>query len=151
DRLPDKRMNFLEKLFPKPRLVPAGGAPDPAVKAPAARGAGGPSKPAPKPAPKAKAAEPLTVAQRRRMASRPPSFTQLLPWTKYDPDRSVFELIDGESLGMVFELAPVATEARPDEFLRNQAYRIQEALQAIPETEAGSPWIVQFFCNDDRN
>lgn len=144
-------MNFLEKLFPKPRLVPAGGAPDPAVKAPAARGAGGPSKPAPKTAPKAKAAEPLTVAQRRRMASRPPSFTQLLPWTKYDPDRSVFELIDGESLGMVFELAPVATEARPDEFLRNQAYRIQEALQAIPETEAGSPWIVQFFCNDDRN
>ena len=33
---------------------------------------------------------------------------------------------------------------------RDQEQRVQEALQALPESEA-SPWIVQFFMNDDRN
>lgn len=97
-----------------------------------------------------KPATPMTVAERRRMASRPPSFTELLPWTRFDAEDQLFVLRDGQTLGMVFELTPVPTEAQPEEALRNQAYRIQEALQALPESET-SPWVLQFFVNDDRN
>ena len=33
----------------------------------------------------ADARRPMTVAERRRMASRPPSFTDALPWTHFNP------------------------------------------------------------------
>lgn len=93
---------------------------------------------------------PQTVADRRRMALRPPSFTDMLPYISYAPDERIFVLRDGDTLGAMFELAPIPTEAIPLEILDEHAKKIQEALQAMPSSEA-SPWIVQFFVNDDRN
>ena len=55
----------------------------------------------------------LTVADRRRMAWRPPSFTALLPYASYAPDEQVFVMEDGVTFGALFELAAVATEAQP--------------------------------------
>lgn len=94
--------------------------------------------------------QPMTVAMRRRMAARPPSFTELLPWTGFNPDDQVFVLRDGESLGLLFELTPVPTEAQPDQYLADRAHKIKEALQAIPESDT-RPWVLQFFLSDDRN
>jgi len=90
------------------------------------------------------------VSQRKRLALRPPSFTDLLPYVAYAPDERVFVLKDGASLGAMFELGAVPTEAQPLSYLVDRAAKIQEALQAIPESDQ-SPWIVQFFLNDDRN
>ena len=84
------------------------------------------------------------------MAMRPPSFTDMLPYVSYDADEQLFVLKDGDTLGMLFELSPVPTEAQAMDYLVDRAKRVQEALQALPESEA-SPWIVQFFMNDDRN
>ena len=39
-----------------------------------------------------------TVGQRRRMALRPPSFTDLLPYVAYDAQEKVFVLKDGSML-----------------------------------------------------
>ncbi|MBW8832305.1 MAG: conjugative transfer ATPase, partial [Burkholderiales bacterium] len=94
--------------------------------------------------------KPLTEAERRRMAMRPPSFTELLPWTRFDPDQKVFLLKDVQTLGAMFELAPVPTEAQTADFLADRAHKVREALQAIDESDT-SPWIVQFFLNDDAN
>lgn len=91
-----------------------------------------------------------TVGQRRRMTLRPPSFTDMLPYLSYEPDEQVFVLRDGATLGAMFELQAVPTEALPAAALTEYARKVQEALQAIPESDA-SPWIVQFFLNDDRN
>jgi len=91
-----------------------------------------------------------TVGQRRRMAMRPPSFTDMLPYVSYDENEQLFVLKDGATLGAMFELAPVATEAQAMDYLIDRAKKVQEALQALPESDA-SPWIVQFFLNDDRN
>ena len=91
-----------------------------------------------------------TVADRRRMALRPPSFTDMLPYISYAPNEQIFVLKDGDTLGALFELAPIPTEAMPLEILDEHAKKIQEALQAMPSSDA-SPWIVQFFVNDDRN
>ena len=115
--------------------APAGQTPPPGSSAPAAKG----------PKPKGE-----TVGQRRRMATRPPSFTDLLPYVSYDAQERVFVLKDGSTLGAFFELAPVPTEAQGMDYLLDRAHKVQEALQAIPESDA-SPWVVQFFMNDDRN
>ncbi|RTL26878.1 MAG: conjugative transfer ATPase [Burkholderiales bacterium] len=95
---------------------------------------------------------PLTTAQRRSMASRPPSFTELLPWRGFDadPKAQVFELSDGVSVGALFELTPAPTEAQPQELLNDCRRKVQGALQGLPESETAE-WIVQFFLNDDRN
>ncbi|WP_374684721.1 conjugative transfer ATPase [Variovorax sp. ZS18.2.2] len=84
------------------------------------------------------------------MAMRPPSFTDLLPYLSYQADEKIFVLKDGATLGAMFELGAVATEAQSMSYLIERASKVQEALQAIPEND-GSPWIVQFFLNDDRN
>ena len=91
-----------------------------------------------------------TVGQRRRMAMRPPSFTDMLPYVSYEGDEQVFVLKDGATLGTFFELAAVPTEAQALDYLIDRANKVQETLQALPESDA-SPWIVQFFLNDDRN
>lgn len=91
-----------------------------------------------------------TMGERQRMAQRPPSFTDMLPYVAYSPEDKVFVLKDGSTLGALFELGPVPTEAQAASYLAERASKVQEALQAIPETE-GSPWIVQFFLSDDRD
>lgn len=90
------------------------------------------------------------MADRKRWASRPPSFTELLPWNLYSSNNRVFELEDGQSIGLMFELAPIPCEAQTDNYLEDRRLRVQEALHSIPESDV-SPWIVQFFVNDDRN
>ena len=101
--------------------------------------------PAGRPTPK----EPLTVAARRRMAMRPPSFTELLPWAAFEPGERIFTHVDGRTLGMVLELIPAATEGKPDSFFEDVQFKIQSALQSVDESSP--PWICQFFVNDDRN
>jgi len=94
--------------------------------------------------------QPLTTAKRRQMARRSPSFTELLPWRDYEPSTQVFELNDGVSVGALFELTPIPTEAQAETMLKEYCRKVQAALQTLPES--GTPdWIVQFFVNDDRN
>jgi len=93
---------------------------------------------------------PMTVADRERMALRPPSFTEMLPYVRYAPQDQVFVMRDGATLGAMFELTAVATEAQPLAYLQERCAKVQEALQALPESDT-SPWIVQMFLSDDRN
>lgn len=95
------------------------------------------------------ASKPLTISERQRMARRPPSFTELLPWTGFDPQDEIFYLKDGRSIGAIFEFTPIPTEAQPETFFEERRRAVQEALQSLPETE--SPWVAQWFLNDDRN
>jgi conjugative transfer ATPase len=119
----------------------------------AASGHAAPGQPAPEPPPAQPPEQPrrgLTVGERRRMAMRPPSFTDLLPYVYYLADEQVFTFSDVASLGVMFELAPVPTEAQAMDYLLDRAHKVQEALQALPESQT-SPWVVQFFLNDDRH
>ncbi|RMX08147.1 conjugative transfer ATPase [Corticibacter populi] len=93
---------------------------------------------------------PLTIAYRRKMAERPPSFTELLPYKQYLDAEQVFVMEDGATVGAMLELTPISTESRTEQDLQAYRMKIQDALQAIPEA-AGSPWIVQFYLSDDQN
>lgn len=92
----------------------------------------------------------LTVADRKRMASRPPSFTDMLPWTGFNEDDDVFVLNDGANIAVMFELSPTPTEAMPEELFRDRAEKVLAALKGIPEEDVGD-WIIQFYVNDDEN
>ena len=48
----------------------------------------------------------------KRLYRQPSSFTDLLPWVEYNPDSACFLLEDGISVGALFELEAVGTEAR---------------------------------------
>ncbi|MCP4995284.1 MAG: TraC family protein, partial [Gammaproteobacteria bacterium] len=58
-------------------------------------------------------------------------------------------LEDGLSLGALFELTPVGTEARTPEFMNQLRDAIQTALtDAIPE-EDDAPWVLQIYVQDE--
>ena len=108
------------------------------------------------PPPPQRTSKPMTQKEllraREKMAWRPPSFTDLLPYTVFNPEHEYFVLKDGSRLGMMFDLGSIATEAQSEQFLELCALKVQSALDAIPEPiDDPEPWIVQFFLNDDRD
>ncbi|MFB3079773.1 MAG: TraC family protein, partial [Lysobacterales bacterium] len=85
----------------------------------------------------------------KQLYREPSSFTDLLPWVEYDPDSACFLLEDGISVGALFELVPVGTEARTTAFMTQLRDAIQSALtDAIPEEE-GTPWVLQVYVQDE--
>lgn len=89
----------------------------------------------------------LTAAERHKMAWRPPSFVDLLPWIECDAN-GVFLLEDGVSRGVMYELDPIPTEASSKAYLAERMREVQSALSVLPEYD-DAPWVVQFFVNDD--
>ena len=85
----------------------------------------------------------------RQLYREPNSFTDLLPWVEYSPDSQCFLLEDGISVGALFDLQPVGSEARSPAFMAQLRDALQVALNdAIPEEEEG-PWVVQVFVQDE--
>jgi conjugative transfer ATPase len=92
---------------------------------------------------------PVTTRRIKQLYERPSSFTDLLPWTEYNPESRTFLLEDGISVGAMFELTPAGTEARTPKFMTQLRDAIQTALtDAIPE-EDDSPWILQMYVQDE--
>ena len=92
---------------------------------------------------------PVTTRQFKQLYDRPGSFTDLLPWMEYNPASRSFLLEDGVSVGAMFELTPVGTEARTTAFMTQLRDAIQTGLtDAIPEDD-GAPWVVQVYVQDE--
>jgi len=91
---------------------------------------------------------PVTRRQMQALYERPDSFTDLLPWTEYDPDTQCFMLDDGRSVGALFEIFPITSEARPDESMQLLHQRLQHIItDAIPEEDP--PWVLQIYVQDE--
>ena len=92
---------------------------------------------------------PLTQGAWSTLFQRPPSFTDLLPWAHYDPASAVFLLEDWHSMGALFELSPVPTEAATDASLEALSDSLRNVIaEAIPEEET-QPWVLQLYVQDD--
>ncbi|MCP5410090.1 MAG: conjugative transfer ATPase [Chromatiaceae bacterium] len=92
---------------------------------------------------------PLRTSAVKRGYQRPSSFTDLLPWVEYIPESRAFLLEDGVSVGALFELEPVGTEARTEGFMNHLRDAIQTALtEAIPEID-DAPWVLQVYVQDE--
>ena len=93
--------------------------------------------------------QPVRSADIKGCYERPSSFTDLLPWVEYIPESRTFLLEDGVSVGALFELEPVGTEARTDVFMTHLRDAIQTALtEAIPEVD-DAPWVLQVYVQDE--
>jgi len=80
-----------------------------------------------------------------RSYDKRPTLADRLPWRDYHPKHKCFLLEDNESLGVCFNITPIACEARPSAMLEEISKSISEALKnSIPLTKE-SPWILQAY------
>ncbi|MFK5041039.1 TraC family protein [Glaesserella parasuis] len=78
------------------------------------------------------------------------SFVDRLPWVEFLDENKTLLLEDGRSVGAVFEITVIGTEGRSAEFLANARTQVCHAIQdSFPELDM-SPWVVQFYCQDDE-
>lgn len=83
------------------------------------------------------------------MYAHGPSLTDHLPWVEYLEDEQCFLLDDNRSVGALFELTPIGTEGREPDWLMTARDAVEDALQDSFDELETSPWVVQFFCQDD--
>lgn len=95
----------------------------------------------------------VTQADVDRMYKRPRAFCDLLPWLEYQQDGQAFLLEDAKSYGAMFDLSPIGTEGRNEEFLATIRDILESALQnAFPEyDDKDGPWVVQMYAYDEYN
>lgn len=91
-----------------------------------------------------------TQASIRKSYERPSSFTNLLPWLEYSAETQSFLLDDGFSVGALFRIGTVGSEARTEEFLADLRDKLQTVLTSLPE-EPESPWVFQLYLQDDAD
>ncbi|QVL17244.1 conjugative transfer ATPase [Pseudomonas qingdaonensis] len=92
-----------------------------------------------------------TVADEAALYAHHPSFTDHLPWVEYLETEQCFLLEDNRSVGAVFELLPLGTEGRELDWLMAARDALEDALQDSFDELDQSPWVAQFFCQDDHD
>lgn len=94
--------------------------------------------------------KPLTEKEYAKIWDGPKhSIADYLPWVDYDDEQKVFLHNDGVSVGAVFELRQVNIEGKSEEFVEKVRQGLVRALGSVPEVYEGSPWIVQFYLQDE--
>lgn len=92
---------------------------------------------------------PATQADQDRLYAQAPSFVDLLPWVEYLPDAQCMLLDDGRSVAAFFELQPLATEGREPDWFAQARDAVETALQETLDEHDESPWVVQFYAQDE--
>ncbi|WP_115306460.1 conjugative transfer ATPase [Pasteurella testudinis] len=87
----------------------------------------------------------------KRLYSKEPSFVDYLPWGEYLDEHGVMLLDDARSVGAVFEIKPVGTEGRSDEYLNRIRTLVKDAIQDSFDELDINPYVVQFYCQDDED
>src|SRR3990167_7463657 len=94
--------------------------------------------------------KPLTEKEYAKIWDGPKHYiADYLPWVDYDDEQKVFLHNDGVSVGAVFELRQVNIEGKSEEFVEKVRQGLVRALGSVPEVYEGSPWIVQFYLQDE--
>ncbi len=91
----------------------------------------------------------LTQAFAKKQYQLPPSVLTHLPWVEFD-DENQTVLLQDKSVGAIFELSLVASEAKPDDYLDQLRDGLQGLFQDtfVQYRDDESPWIMQFYAQD---
>ena len=92
-----------------------------------------------------------TRSDARRMAQEPPSFADQLKWRDWDARTGCFVLATGRDAGILYELSPAASEGRDANTLANMQNAFHAAVKTGLIEDASSPWIAQFFVQDEAS
>lgn len=91
----------------------------------------------------------MTRAGEGRVYDTTPSIIDFLPWAEFLDEEQCLLLDDGVSVGAVYEVTLVATEGRTDARLEQIRDTLEDVLQDSFDEHDVSPWVVQFFCQDE--
>jgi len=87
--------------------------------------------------------------QVHQQLQRMQSFSDLL-LPRFDLGDGTIGLRDLNSSGMLFDILPLASEARPEAMLEQSHRRITQALRTVFPGRKKNPWLAQFFVYDDN-
>ncbi|VTX60316.1 conjugative transfer ATPase [uncultured Aggregatibacter sp.] len=94
----------------------------------------------------------ITQAQHvKTLYGRDPSFISHLPYAEYLAEEGVMLFDDAKSAGVVFDVKPIGTEGRSSDYLNRVRTLVKDALQDSFDELDTHPYVVQFFCQDDKN
>lgn len=80
----------------------------------------------------------------------PYSLCKWLPWKEYSPDEQLFVLEDDLSVGLMFEVRPVAVEGKGSEFLKSVEQSLENLLgSTMPQDNP--PWIMTTYAYDEND
>lgn len=87
----------------------------------------------------------------RKLYGKIPSFIDHLPWGEFLEDEGVMLLDDIRSVGAVFDLKPIGTEGRGEEYLSRVRSLVKDAIQDSFDELDNYPYVVQFYCQDETD
>jgi len=91
----------------------------------------------------------ITVARLEAAYEAGSSFTDLLPWAEYIPESQQILMIDGYTRMACYELTPLASEGRTEEYLQECADNLALMLSESFHEHSEDPWVVQFYVNNE--
>ena len=91
----------------------------------------------------------MTVQDEAALYHAKPSIIDYLPWAEYLPEDKCLLLDDGVSVGAVYTITPISSEGRTAARLEEIRDQVEDSLQDSLEEDDISPWVVQFFCQDE--
>lgn len=94
---------------------------------------------------------PATKTDVARIYEVNPSFVDMLPWAEYLPEEEAMLLEDGISRAAFFELIPIGTEGRSDDWLQQARDALQGVLQDSFDELESSHWVVQLYAQDETD
>ncbi len=71
-----------------------------------------------------------------------PSFSDHLPWLEWSDERDIVLLEDARSVGAVFDVKAVSTEARPEAQIEALHKKLVRLLSTLLPLENRNPWVV---------
>ena len=94
----------------------------------------------------------FTVNAAQQSYQQPPSILQYLPWVEFDEENQCV-LLQDTTVGAVFELSLVPSEAKPMAYLEQLRDGLQGIFQdTFPQyRDDESPWVVQFYVQDNMS
>ena len=94
----------------------------------------------------------MTQAQHiKTLYGRDSSFISHLPYAEYLAEEGVMLFDDARSAGAVFDVKPIGTEGRSSDYLNRVRTLVKDALQDSFDELDTNPYVVQFFCQDDKD
>ena len=84
-----------------------------------------------------------------RQYQQHPSLSDHLPWLEWSEEHGVMLLEDGRSVGAVYDIKAVPTEARPEAKIAELHQKIVRLLATVLPFEDDNPWVMQIFVQDD--
>ncbi|SUB34449.1 conjugative transfer ATPase TraC-like, PFL family [[Pasteurella] mairii] len=91
------------------------------------------------------------AAHHKRLYGKQPSFVDYLPWGEFLEQEGVMLLDDVRSVGVVFDVKPIGTEGRGEDYLSRVRSLVKDALQDSFDELDNYPYVIQFYCQDEQD